>query len=88
MKYLTTALIAAACTTTHGRQLSDAELTALYGYKYMPGPTRALLPPLDANETLKSAAARAGVFIGAAINNNGMSGGHGPNYPAIALSQL
>ena len=54
----------------------------------MAGPTRKLLPPLDANETLKSAAARSGVYIGAAINYNGMTGGHGPNYPAIALSQF
>ena len=71
-------IAAAACIAlAHAKLLSDAELTALYGYKYMAGPTRELLPPLDANETLKSAAARTGVHIGAAINTNGMSGGHG-----------
>jgi hypothetical protein len=71
------------------RPLTDAELTALYGYARMDGPTRVVPPPLDANETLKSAAARAGVHIGAAINYAGMAqGAHGAQYPVIALSQL
>jgi hypothetical protein len=71
------------------RPLSGAELTALYGYARMDEPTRSVPPPLDANETLKSAAVRAGVHVGAAINYAGMAqGAHGAQYPAVALSQF
>lgn len=71
------------------RELSDAEQIAAYGFKYMEGPTRVLLPPLDAGQSLKAAAAAAGIHIGAAINYGGMNGGQGGAiYPNTAISQF
>lgn len=71
------------------RPLSDAELTHFYGYKHMAGPTRVIPPPLDANETLRAAAKRAGIYVAAAVNYGGMaSGSQGPQYPVVALTQF
>ena len=83
-------LIAAAwLSSAQARPLSDAELTTFYGYKYMAGPTRALPAPLNAAQSLKDAAAAAGIYVGAAINYGGMSEGkQGAQYPAVALSQF
>jgi endo-1,4-beta-xylanase len=84
--FLCAAALAAA---VQARPLSDAEMTAFYGYKYRAGPTRLIAPPLDANETLKSAAKRAGIYIAAAVNYDGMTGSsQGPQYPVIALTQF
>lgn len=84
------ALFAAACLcAAQARPLSDAELERAYGFAFMAGPTRALAAPLDAGQSLKDAAAAAGIYIGAAINYGGMSQGQqGAQYPAVALSQF
>ena len=72
-----------------GRPLSDEELTYFYGYDYMAAPTRSLPQPFDASESLKQAAQKAGIYVGAAINYRGMhDGGDGAQYPSIALSQF
>jgi hypothetical protein len=77
-------LIAAA----HARPLTFSEQLAFYGPSPVTAP-RPLPTVLDANETLKAAAERAGIFIGAAINYAGMNqNSQGPNYPAIALQQF
>lgn len=55
----------------------------------MAGPTKPLPRPLDASESLKDAAKRAGVYMGAAINYAGMEqGNQGPQYPQVALGQF
>lgn len=87
-KFLLSALAASQLASANARPLSDVELKEFYGYKYVDGPSRKLPVPLDATETLKSAAERAGIYVAAAINYNGMTGGIGPEYPAIALSQF
>jgi len=80
---------AALLSPAHARPLSDAELERFYGYEFMAGPTRALPLPLDAGQSLKAAAAAAGIYVGAAINYGGMrEGSQGAAYPATALSQF
>lgn len=59
-----------------------------YARRPVAGPSRALPRPLDAAESLKDAATRAGIYIGAAINYGGMHGQYGPEYAATALSQF
>ena len=60
-----------------------------YARRPVAGPTRELPRPLDAAESLKDAAAKAGIYVGAAINYGGMAGGqYSPSYPATALSQF
>ena len=56
-------LLAASLAAAHARSLSDAELTQFYGYSYMEAPTRPLPVPLDATQSLKAAAAAAGIYI-------------------------
>ena len=74
---------------SHARPLTQAERTSFYGYAPVLGPSRPLPTVLDANESLKSAAARAGIFIGAAVNYGGLTGAtQGPLYPITALSQF
>jgi len=84
-------LFAAMCAAvSSARLLTEADMTGLYGPpRRVSGPTRALLPPLDAAQPLKDAAKAAGIYIGAAINQNGMSGGPGGAiYPDTALTQF
>lgn len=68
------------------------DLTLLYGPpRTAPatGPLRVLPPPLDATQTLREAAAAAGIHIGAAINYGGMHDiAYGPNYAATALREF
>ena len=84
-------LAACAALAVLGRPLADEEIVAAYGHFAAPaaGPTRTLPVPLDAAQSLKDAAAKAGIFIGAAINYGGIHGNsQGPQYPAVAQSQF
>ena len=74
-----------------GRAATPLDLTLLYGPpRAAPatGPLRTLPPPLDATQTLREAAAAAGIHVGAAINYGGMHGNYGPNYAATALREF
>ena len=70
------------------RPLTDDEYTLFYGPKKVV-PLRPLPTPLRAGETLKEAAAKAGIHVDAAINYQGMMGQtQGPNSAPTALSQF
>ena len=83
------AAAAACCAPAAARRLTDAEQRSFYGYAYASAPTRALPVPRDAAQSLKEAAAAAGIYIGAAVNYGGMhDGSQGTRYPATALTQF
>jgi endo-1,4-beta-xylanase len=67
-------------------RLSDAQLVALYGRAPAAAP-RALLAPRDAAQSLRDAAAAAGVFVGSAIDENYIRNTSDP-YGAIAAGQF
>jgi GH35 family endo-1,4-beta-xylanase len=82
-------IAAASLSAVQARPLSDAELEHFYGKAVMSGPTRAVPAPLSAGQTLRDAAAAAGIYIGAAVNYGGMHDGtQGAQYPATALAQF
>ena len=56
-------LLAASLAAARARVLSDTEITHFYGYSYMEAPTRPMPVPLDATQSLKAAAAAAGIYI-------------------------
>ena len=77
---------AALLSCARAARLSDAQLVALYGRAPAAAP-RALLAPRDAAQSLRDAAAAAGVFVGAAIDENYIRNTSEP-YGAIAAGQI
>ena len=81
------ALAAAALAAAAARPLSDAEMRSFYGYSYGAGPTRALRTPINADDTLRSAANKTGVWIGCAANYRDMTRAD-TTYRTLALAQF
>ena len=80
-------LLALLFQVTLGKHLSVSELENLYGVKVSTKPHK-LLTPLDASQTLRQAAEKIGLYIGAAVNVECLTNSSDKQYAQIAGSEM